>query len=58
MPAKITIPTQNFHLNDDIFHAADHVKLKAEGVKLKAGFSLISLNGLDHDIVNSVLKKN
>src|SRR5271169_4596147 len=36
IPAKTAIPTQNFHLNEDIFNASDHLKLKAEGVKLKA----------------------
>jgi hypothetical protein len=36
IPVKIAIPTQNFHLNEGIFHASDHFKLKAEGVKLKA----------------------
>jgi hypothetical protein len=36
IPAKTAIPTQNFHLKEDIFHASDHFKLKGEGVKLKA----------------------
>lgn len=29
IPVKIAIPIQNFHLNEGIFHASDHFKLKA-----------------------------
>ena len=36
IPANTAIPTQNFHLNEAIFHASDHFKLKAVGLKLKA----------------------
>ena len=32
IPAKTAIPTQNFHLNEGISHASDHLKPKAKGL--------------------------
>ena len=35
IPAKISIPVQNFHLKEVIFQASDQVKVKGEGLRVK-----------------------
>jgi hypothetical protein len=49
MPASRTIPVQNFHLNEEIFHADDHFGLRSGGKirsvpsGLKGSFEMVFL---------------